>query len=173
MNTTPVFILEHLVQFTLPSIPWNYIHILHVMFYPVSGINISAGRSKGAMSLFRHPIILTAQLSSSKPVISEMQNSLLQCPIAPTIHSPVLAPFWIRVVLGDCCPSSRLIVGLHGPCLQLLCGTRIEISHPNPPLPGPYLLSEKPWRGVTVSLSILIPCLEMSRVLYPIPIIFS
>ncbi len=54
---------------------------------------------------------------SLPPVISTKQNSLLQFPHC-SIHSPVLASFWIRVMLGDCCPSSSgLRVSSHDLCL--------------------------------------------------------
>ncbi len=61
------------------------------------------------MSLIQQSIILTAQ------------NQLLS---QYTYQS--LATFWIRVVLGDYCPSSGLRVGLHG--MNFVC-TR-HVKHP-------------------------------------------
>ncbi len=50
-------------------------------------------------------------------VIPTTQNPPLWRPIGSTIHSTVLAPFWIRAALGYCCPSSGLRVVLHALCL--------------------------------------------------------
>ncbi len=81
------------------------------------------------------------------PVIPATQNPPLRHPTGPTTLSPVLAPLWMRVVLGDCCHSSGLRISKHGLCLHL------KFSYPNPPLPGTYSLCCRPREGLTVSFT--------------------
>ncbi len=54
------------------------------------------------------------------PLNSLTNAPLLRRPI-PTIHSPVWASLWIRVMLGECCLSSGLRVSLHVLVSTYLC----------------------------------------------------